>query len=71
MTQWWVVNSREGLPSSESKFTLPIHNKKKFWICPCDSQSNHDNYVTHILLVSSFNCIFIMVIGLNGVQFSL
>ena len=30
MTQWWVVNSREGLPPSESKFILPIHNKKSF-----------------------------------------
>ena len=28
MTQWLVVDSKEGLPLSESKFTLPIHNKK-------------------------------------------
>ena len=30
MTQWLVVDSKEGLPPSESKFTLPIHNKKSF-----------------------------------------
>ena len=30
MTQWLVVDSKEGLPLSESKFTLPIHNKKSF-----------------------------------------
>ena len=53
MTQWWVVNSREGLPSSESKFTLPIHNKKKFWICPCDSQSNHDMSHTYFWFQAS------------------